>query len=278
MTLGEALANNQPNDLSKLDEFCTIVKSSLREELPLALQSENWFSRVCHQPVKQRIEIASLGLSETVKEMDLFKSLMEKESLLGIISIRIPRQKLESDDLWVKLRSLPTDDNDADEEGNEKTNLSQRTFLTNIHRDGDHLAAQPVDIFDENKYIASPPPQSICWHPIYNRRAQLGAIASQLHLVAPEHTSNCQQLSNIKSNLAEMAHAYIEANIGSETEFAITNGRSKLVRLPKGRYRYTIQKHPQTYEHWQLPKSSTLTEGTISWEQKRPRVTIKTIH
>ena len=65
--------------------------------------------------------------------------------------------------------------------------------------------------------------------------------------------------------LSDKSDMYIRESIASETEFPITNGRSKIIRLPKGDYRYAIRQNSGPFsEEFYLPKKKITASGSIN--------------
>jgi hypothetical protein len=76
--------------------------------------------------------------------------------------------------------------------------------------------------------------------------------------------------------LDTLAVHYVKNSIASETEFPLSNGRGKVLRLPKGDYHYTIEAQSGPfvdiyYPNNENPESST---GIVSWINARPHPTI----
>ena len=78
--------------------------------------------------------------------------------------------------------------------------------------------------------------------------------------------------------LSDKSDIYIRESIASETEFPITNGRSKIIRLPKGDYRYAIRQNSGPFsEEFYLPKKKITASGSIKWTKRRPHVVIRNL-
>jgi len=54
-------------------------------------------------------------------------------------------------------------------------------------------------------------------------------------------------VTSVKGKQEVIAARYLATSITSETEFVITNGRGKMLRLPMGNYSYTLQALPITH-------------------------------
>ena len=67
---------------------------------------------------------------------------------------------------------------------------------------------------------------------------------------------------------------YVFSSISSETEFAITNGRGKVLRLPYGEYTYLVKGHSEDFQS--LPPDAPQSRGDFSWQKgaKHPQITV----
>ena len=103
-------------------------------------------------------------------------------------------------------------------------------------------------------------PQSGCWHPLLTDDIPL---ARAIGLI-----DGCGNYPSFIAN-AEIASYFIDS-ITSERAFAISNGRVKFLRLPKGSYRYQLSHMPNYY----LPSSTTeVAYGNLQWqEDSRPLI------
>lgn len=97
-------------------------------------------------------------------------------------------------------------------------------------------------------------PPSGCWHPLLTGTMSL---ARAIGLV-----DSCDNYPSFVAN-RQIAGYFIDS-IASELAFAISNGRVKLLRLPKGNYRYRIAHMPNYY----LPSSTTeVAHGNLQWQE-----------
>lgn len=103
-------------------------------------------------------------------------------------------------------------------------------------------------------------PPSGCWHPLLTDNIPL---ARAIGLI-----DSCDDYPSFTDN-TQIARYFIDS-ITSEMAFAISNGRVKLLRLPKGNYRYRISHMPNYY----LPSSTTeVAHGNLQWrEHSRPLI------
>lgn len=236
-TLASALVKDEEN--KKLDRFCQATTYYLPSELPLAIKAARWKQVACNseESPKNRMQIALVSLNEILNEIKALKKSMKKNSKLGALSIRIPSNSTPARDLWVSLKPI-----------------SQSKAL--------------ADSSENNNYI--------CWHPLFSRTPQLAKISSKLTTISKDTNLSCtKHISLSPSSSNEEIRDYVHNSISSETEFPITNGRGKILRLPMGEYRYTISKHPKSYELWNIPNKSIKSQGLLSWTSRYPRPTIR---
>lgn len=235
ISLANALTRNDQEQ--ELDRFCKLLVHSLREELPLAFRTETWQRSVCKNKSDQRLNAALIGLNDATKEIEVLKSEIEKNSRLGTIAVSIHGTALPSRDFWLTLTPVNT-------------------------------IAQPAQDSSQQGRAA----QS-CWHPMYGENPGFKAIASDLNLMNLEANVGCKQVVIHSTNPDNIDRLYINSSITSESEFAISNGQSKLLRLPEGEYSYSLQVLlPE--ESLQPANTQEATTGAISWKNNRPRFVI----
>lgn len=99
-----------------------------------------------------------------------------------------------------------------------------------------------------------------CWHPLLIDSMPL---ARAIGLV-----DSCGNYPSFVTD--EQVADYFIDSITSERDFAISNGRTKFLRLPRGNYRYRISHMPNYY----LPSSTTeVAHGNLQWrERSRPLI------
>jgi hypothetical protein len=115
---------------------------------------------------------------------------------------------------------------------------------------------------------------SFCWNPFFHENQDVLYISRQIHL--SPHNASCRNQALEGYAPAPNIATYIIDSVTSETEFAITNGRSKLLRLPMGEYNYEIRPYSQAIESWEPPAPQDIRHGSISWDTRRPRAKIDT--
>lgn len=250
VTLAQTLQSTDPN--KGLDTFCKLVTSSLPAELPAAIASKRWQQATCGADKAQRIDAALFGLAKTVNEIDVMRQLFERTSRLGHLQVKLPTTEVANRNVLISL----TPDADVAE------NLTRETARL-------YAPEPPADASAEETPRA-------CWHPLFSESPELFALARQLTIAGDGDQLSCQTSANVPaSNPAFNPQKYFAESITSETEFIVTNGRAKTLRLPMGHYSYTIRVLPDDPATWddasQVPPRG---RGTIAWDAKRPRAVI----
>ena len=221
-------------DAQRLVRFCHVIRRSYVRELPLVFTSQRWQQSVCRTGDSAvSWQHAAYGLASAVREISLFKRLFERISRRGNVAVRLdaPRQHR----FWVRLK--PT----------------AATLAATVQQYQQVLTTNNQDM-----------PASSCWHPFFAEDASLHALAQAIGL----HQTDCA--TTHYPQLALTAHHqlfsnYLVAAITSETEFAISNGHSKFLRLPPGTYDYRISPLPNYY----LPATRTeIASGSIQWRNQ----------
>ncbi|MFW7380345.1 MAG: hypothetical protein ACOH5I_16150 [Oligoflexus sp.] len=234
-----AMAINNPQAQKELDRICRIVKHSIPDELPLAMRSARWFQTACLKTDPIHKEALLVSLFDAIREIESLTEELSSSSRLGMFSLRIPLSDNPSKTYWVTLKPLT-----VDRATDEQIGIARKTA---------------------------------CWHPLYDQSMAEHHIADELGLLAEPSGGACSMVAREDEDyLNTMAVHYVKNSIASETEFPISNGRSKILRLPKGEYHYTIETHQGPfvdiyYPEHENPENST---GIISWTSTRPHLTI----
>ena len=249
VAFGEALLDASPH--RRLDTLCHIVEASLAAELPAVMSSSRWRAGLCTRedlpPSPHRLTLARFGLGKAVAEIEFLKKLFERSSRLGRLTVRIPKGQLPHRRLWVTLQPR--------EEVNSA--LAKETARIWAHGERPSLPAS-------------------CWHPLFGDSAPLMTLARQLALTGDLTGLSCME--TLQNQSRKRTERYLAESIASETEFVISNGRSKLLRLPQGNYQYTIQTLPPNPDLWGTDSDphGPVSKGTIAWDSRRPRPVIRT--
>ena len=217
--------------------LCDMVKQSIPAELPIALRSQTWFQGVCLKQAEDPTTILQISLHDVLAEVENLIAELRSSSRLGTFSVRIPTDQSPSRDFWVSLKPM---------------SISRAK--------------------EEQLTIAS---RFSCWHPLYDSW-QIHFIAKELGLLQEPSHGSCRPMNLKNLEKIELASIhYIKNSIASETEFAISNGRSKVLRLPTGDYSYTVQSYSESETFY--PRSSPdKSSGVLNWKDRRPRMTIRT--
>lgn len=234
-----ALAINDSEAQVKLDRICRIVKHSIPEELPLSTRSSRWFQAACLKADPINKEALLVSLYDAIHEIERLTEELSSSSRIGMFSVRIPPTLSPSREFWVTLKPLSIDHSDED---------------------------RPVMA----RSLA-------CWHPLYDQSMTDLGIADELGLLAEPQSGACSPLAREDSDyLQTVAIHYVKNSIASETEFPLSNGRGKVLRLPKGEYHYTIETHhgPFVDIYYAEEGHSESSSGIISWSGSRPHPTI----
>ena len=220
---------------TKLDTYCRVVSYSMPSELPLALASLTWQELVCKAPSEHRFKVAELGLTKALAEIDFLRSQFDQNSKLGVLAIRIPKAEVPARDLWISLQPIaPTSTKETGHSG--------------------------------------------CWHPLFAKAEKSLKIARSLDLLNEAPGGSCDRGVGFGNQIPEPMVAsperYMSASITSETEFVITNGQSKLLRLPVGAYSYVVRPHSEALDELETDPNISPSMGTIEWNKQKPNVLI----
>jgi hypothetical protein len=248
LAVGIQIANAlQSDDVEKsLDTFCNIVKENLPQEVPIVMTSKKWQSALCTQQGEYRVEAAMFGLAKTINEIDFMRQLFEATSRLGSLTIRVPKDVSPSGQFFVQLKPQ------ADVNGN--------------------LASASLKLWKTDGTIEDP--QRPCWHPLFTETPQLMEIAINLAMAGDSTRAICDR-QNPSIATEQYLEGYLADSITSETEFVVSNGRAKVLRLPTGDYSYTVHALPENPDEWDdAALTATPATGLIEWTVKKPRAVI----
>lgn len=212
------------NTESKLKDFCQLVSLTLEDELTLALRSPNWFKATCENPQGNPHQGAIFALQESYKELSRLYELSHQSSRRGVISLKFPMKDLPSKDLRLKLDL---------QEWTAKDNFKKISMAT------------------------------YCWHPLYSQTQKSQVVAQGLGLLSTKSAEHCYGLP-MSSEQQKIVTSYVFTNIATESEFAIANGRGKLLRLPEGIYQYSIAEDQADFTKGPKPNKE-ISKGTLSW-------------
>ena len=238
------LAEQVPIDPVSQDQFCTVLKNSFSSEMPLIVQSRTWRDNFCRSDSSgQPRKLVGIAIDGSIRELKVIRDVASLVSTTGLLRVKVPKKAVGSRNVRVQLNPLKE-----------------------VHRSV-QAALKRADSGGANVGSGSPS----CWHPIFDESTR--QIASELGFSKDGARGECERL--LKSGrLAPLADSidYLVSNLVGETSFIVTNGHSKILRLPKGEYAYTLTAAPSglTGRSATPPSSS----GTVIWS-KRARAEIR---
>jgi hypothetical protein len=266
-------------------KFCKVLQFSLPEELPVVMTSRRWQNALCSGQASISREAALYGLSKGVQELAMLRKLYEQTSREGFLSVKIPLQTIPGRAMEASrqpLRVTIAPDSDVSKKlvdearqylGRPEVDelpkrLSGRKRAARLRVRHEHLMAKPL--------MASLTVDRgvMCWHPVFAESWDLMRVADGMKLTGDGFQFECgfmdEREEATKREMASLSR-YLLQSLSSETEFVIDNGQSKLLRLPEGRYQYTVHVLPanpldsEDIEDDNSPKST----GELGWGSSR---------
>ena len=238
----------QAKDIKKeLHSFCKILHISDSWELTVAMRSKNWQEKICQVPHSKNIlSQLLLAINYSYKEILTSYQLITRTTRTGLISLRIPRKKLK--DSRIKLTLLPASD------------VSE------------NIKKELIDIVFQGKKSTSA--SLACWNDYFHKKHKLLHVANLIQILPAKTRHNC--FYREKENDSKEALAYFTDTIMGETQFVISNGYKKVLKLPKGHYKYSIEESTRKIvtSKKQGKKLNTL-ESSFAWTRKKPRAIIR---
>lgn len=242
------------NSYEAMKQICKLIKFSKENELPSVLSENKWQKFICNNAhsSNNKLAIMKWSISFSKKELDRLEQLADKVSKTDHLLVRIPQSLQPSKSFWIRL--IP--DKEVSENFLYHLLDSQNTTLADI---------------EKNKDMQS----SICLLPGF---VDFFAQKSKYKLLGFNNENNyCKNLNHKDSlerdQLLKASYAIGEAIIG-ELDFVVSNGRYKILRLPKGNYKYQLQNLPQAPNRWAPSRLDDLSEGVFSWgiPRQRPKI------
>ncbi len=232
----------------KFSVFCNVLDNSDVKEIPIVMSKE-WKDKLCNSTTdnKTRYELSSIGVSKAFSEIDFLKSLMERTSNLGLFSVRFPKSQVNTNYFTVSLQP---------EESVARTIAEQSMAIV-----GRGLSAENSDV-------------CACWNPMF-QDSKTFSIARSLDIVGQTQDVTCSLYQSGQEkdiDYSKDISSYLTDAVTSETEFLISNGSSKLLRLPPGSYRYTIKEF--YHEDQEETADTKAVVGSITWSRRRPNVSV----
>jgi hypothetical protein len=250
----------KPRLTDELKSFCQIIATSLPEELPLALRPQRVRNVLCDEDSKNREQAALFALAGAVEEIEFLRIISEKTSRLGYLKVSVPRADIPSKNIWV---SIKPDVDVAKHIGEQAANLWSKNETTNTDDDS-----------QENEDLTMLP--KACWHPAFSESSAILQLARHLNLSGDDPEVICADSPASQDHAIYQPERYFSDSITSETEFIVSNGRAKMLRLPKGQYVYSLQSLPLDPQNWDdVSAGEPQSQGTISWTKRRPYPVIK---
>lgn len=283
-TLARA-ATNVSNDQAFL-KFCKVLQFSLPEELPIVMTSRRWQSALCSGETQSRREAAFYGLAKGTQELEMLRELYEGTSRVGVLSVKIPDSQIPATQdsiLRQPLRVVISPDEQVSLKlvdqakrylGRGDRELKPRRSLRGKRGSKHRKFFEVARVNAEAPAANVPSSVEMCWHPIFGEEYGLLRTADGMKLTGKGFGLECGYTEN-RSDTSEADVAalskYLLQSLSSETEFVLDNGQSKLLRLPEGHYRYTVQALPEnpldseSVDEDDVPK----TQGELNWDSTR---------
>ena len=235
------LINRQESGAAK-SGFCQLISVSLREELPLALRTGAAHEVLCQGEESDFKAVAPFILDASVRELDFLANKFSSDSQSGALTVQIPVTPDRSQsgrDFWVTLQAIS-----YSHEVDEETSLPS-------------------------------PELNFCWHPLLHDTAELALVATHLNVIYSDQHKYCTRPAEKPLKKPDDPHRYVASSITSESEFIITQGKTKLLRLPEGSYEYVVKKQMNLMESSSQSSEPAVSKGTLSWRKPSNRTIIK---
>lgn len=265
-------------------KFCKILQFSLPEELPIVMTSRRWQNALCSGQGDLRRQAALYGLAKGTQELAMLRELYEGISRVGVLSVKIPSEVIPGrspDASRQPLRVTISPDSEVSqrlvEEAKkylgraDRDDQPKRIARRNIRKKGQRLVdVRPAPVAP----VSAPARADMCWHPVFAESWGLLRIADGMKLTGDGFNMDCgfvyEHEDGEEKEVVSLSR-YLQQSLSSETEFVLDNGQSKLLRLPNGKYQYTVHVLPtnpldsEEVDEENTPKSS----GEIAWGTSR---------
>lgn len=278
-------ATNFAND-EGFSKFCLVLQFSLPEELPVVMTSRRWQNALCSGQGELRREAALYGLAKGTQELAMLRELYEGTSRVGVLSIKIPDQVIpgraqEASRQPLRVTIAPDDDVSKRLVEEAKKYLGQadreeqpRRLVRNKHNKRSKKFHEVVATDVATAKKSQENRADMCWHPVFGESWGLLRVADGMKLTGDGFTFECGFIYEHEGAADREVAAlskYLLQSLSSETEFVLDNGQSKLLRLPHGKYQYTVRVLPanpldsEEVDEEGAPKST----GEIAWGDAR---------
>lgn len=233
---------------SERKNLCNILNYSLPLELPLVLRTPIIKNHVCGAGTKreQLAGLIKVAASDAYREIAAVSRVYKSSSRMGKVSLRLKGDHKIGRHLWMELTPL-LDGSDA-----------QRAPQQVAHSGKDQAQRKSFAL-------------ATCFHPLYSASSPI--YVDFVSRLMPE-SDTCQQLLTSQGDPLAYSRYRHEA-ISSETEFAISDGWSKVLSLPPGKYRYEIRPKKARVGNGHTKDRDRMVTGVIDWAAKRPNVFIR---
>lgn len=259
--LAHLMRDSKDSESSQLamQKFCKLLKISVHDELPLIISSPAWKNFICDakENWQKRMNVALFGLKKATDEMNILKNLFDQSSHVGLFTVHIPKNDLPK---------------------NTHGDIVQ-DFTVTITPDSavfDGMATQLSSFLKKDTEDGVTSAYDLCWHPLF-AKVSPGfdfEIAKQTQIFRSSSHVHCL---NSKSSqiLSQESMKYLTSSLASETQFVMTNGRSRLVRLPAGRYTYKVTVPQELSAEGDSeqedgviePENLVVSVGQLNWEK-----------
>lgn len=286
--LQEAPADQDPRP--SLKKACAVIRRSLKAELPLVLDDPRVIDTFCGDLATTQAARSMAGTvaAKIALEAGALREIFENTSKSGSVTVSLPPPDESGTSFLVTLK--PQED--------VVLGLAKFTQAMLIERqiNSRSMARRRASAEPENPVAGSADvsqdPGSVlgyaCWHPLFEGSHQRLLIAQELGLLASpvrgaQGEGACAGREGPGSggdqavDVRWTPQRYVAESITSDTEFLVTNGETKTLRLPAGTYAYTVQilqQVPSAIEDSAMP-AAPIAEGRIEWLAPKPRAVIK---
>ncbi len=277
----DSLAQDDPRPALK--NACSVIRRSLRPELPLVLDDPRIVDTFCGGMAKPEAAraMATAVASKIAAEVESLRYIFENTSKTGSLTVKIPTSDSSVSTFLVTLK--PEEDVVIGLAKFTQAMLIQRQnaqFGGLRLRASAEVEARPGFASD----VAQDPGSVLgyaCWQPFFDSSHQRLLIAQELGLVGNPNQPACVGREGPGSGGIEdvtwTPQRYVAESITSDTEFLVINGETKTLRLPAGTYSYTVQvlqQVPSSIEDSAMP-AAPIASGKIEWLSAKPRPVIK---
>lgn len=276
----------EPDPRPALKKACAVISRSLKHELPLILDDPRISDTFCGQmtsPVVARAMAATVA-AKIASEASALREIFENTSKTGSLTVSLPPAEQPGSTYLVTLK--PEEDvvlglaKFTQAMLIERQNAERNSARRRASNDPVGPAGGFSDVVQDSGSILG----YACWHPLFDGNHQRLSIAQELGLVnGPNQAGGCSGREGPGSGGASddaswTPQRYVAESITSDTEFLVTNGETKTLRLPAGTYSYTVQVLQQVssaLEDSAMPAAAPVAVGKIEWLAPRPRTVIK---